>query len=326
MTRPAMVYDVLIASPSDVREERDAVESAILEWNAMNTQLGIVLRPVRWERDSLPLVGKPPQEALNDEFVKDCDLGIAFFWSRVGTPTANALSGTVEEVELLLKLDKPVLLYFAQRPAQADADGEQLARLKEFQQDIQKRAVYDIYDHPADLRSRVIRHLGKLIPRMYENFGQVAFAQVTATAKIPIEAVAEPQGTPEFRVSLVAAHRLANHFTPEFKVAQISGASIPSFEWRLNALGKVCDWRVVNTGDLERTHFVQGLDLSDGMPVAVGDMFFMLRFAWHGRWFHQRHRWPLTKLTHVGKALFDIGDEKLPPLYWAAEQPMEAPS
>lgn len=321
-----MVYDVLIASPSDVREERDAVELAILEWNAMNTELGVVLRPVRWERDSIPLLGKPPQEALNEQFVGLCDLGIAFFWSRIGSPTQNAKSGTVEEVELLMKLGRPVLLYFSSRTPPEDADPEQLAALAAFREEMQQGGLFDQFEYPADLRTRVIRHLGKLIPSLYKQAGQVAVLPVEAKFTLNLEAVrGEEHGRPEFSVRLTAANRQESKFTPEFRVDQVSGASIQSFEWRLNALGKVSDWRTVNTGDLERTHFVETMDLSDGMPVAVGDMFFMLRFEWQGRWYHQRHGWPLTKLTQVGKRIFDIGEEKLPPLSWAAEQPMDAP-
>jgi hypothetical protein len=44
----ATVLNVLIASPSDVSAERDAVESAIREWSANHhAQTGIMLHPVR---------------------------------------------------------------------------------------------------------------------------------------------------------------------------------------------------------------------------------------------------------------------------------------
>lgn len=43
------VFNVLISSPSDVSAERDAVESAIQEWNINHHKsTGIMLHPVRW--------------------------------------------------------------------------------------------------------------------------------------------------------------------------------------------------------------------------------------------------------------------------------------
>lgn len=321
-----MVYDVLIASPSDVVPERNAVESAILDWNAANGGLGVSLRPVRWERDSIPIMGISPQEALNEQFVTSCDLGIGIFWSRIGTPTPSAVSGSVEEVELLVSQGKRVFLYFSSRPAPPDADGDQLTKLETFRAQCRTRDLYEEFFDEADLHFRVFKHLSAFIPGFHSARSQEALVQVPAKRGIPIEAVVmEERGRPEFGVSLVGASRRLEAFSPEFRVAQLSGAAIPGFEWQLNALGIAGDWRTVNTMALGRTHFVESLDLSQGVPVAVGDMFFLLRFFWRDRWYHERHRWPLTKLTMVAKNLFDIGDEMLPPAYWAAEQPMEDP-
>ncbi len=51
----ATILNVLIASPSDVPTERDAVEGAIQEWNANHhAETGIILLPVRWETHSYP--------------------------------------------------------------------------------------------------------------------------------------------------------------------------------------------------------------------------------------------------------------------------------
>lgn len=50
MAYSAQVLNVLIASPSDVYEERDLITNTIYKWNALNSQdEKIVLLPVRWE-------------------------------------------------------------------------------------------------------------------------------------------------------------------------------------------------------------------------------------------------------------------------------------
>jgi hypothetical protein len=44
---------VLIASPTDVTDERRVVENCVHEWNAANSrERGIILLPVRWETHS----------------------------------------------------------------------------------------------------------------------------------------------------------------------------------------------------------------------------------------------------------------------------------
>ena len=62
MAYSARVFRVLIASPSDVEEERDAVVSVIQAWNDLHSRSReIVLLPLRWEthlRLSLALVRK----------------------------------------------------------------------------------------------------------------------------------------------------------------------------------------------------------------------------------------------------------------------------
>ena len=61
----ASVLNVLIASPSDVGPERDAVESAIHDWNANHyVRSGTMLHPVRWETHSFPSAGGPAARSL----------------------------------------------------------------------------------------------------------------------------------------------------------------------------------------------------------------------------------------------------------------------
>jgi hypothetical protein len=88
----ATILNVLIASPSDVPTERDAVESAIHEWNANHhTETGIILLPVRWETHSYPGSGDRPQAILNKQIVDSGHLLIGIFGNRLGTPLATEM-------------------------------------------------------------------------------------------------------------------------------------------------------------------------------------------------------------------------------------------
>ena len=55
MSFPATTYRVLIASPSDLTEERETATMAINDWNALHAAAeGVVLLPVKWETHARP--------------------------------------------------------------------------------------------------------------------------------------------------------------------------------------------------------------------------------------------------------------------------------
>ncbi len=63
MSYESIVYRILIASPSDVDEEREVAARVIQDWNDLNSfNKKIVLLPVRWETHSFPTYGvRPPR-------------------------------------------------------------------------------------------------------------------------------------------------------------------------------------------------------------------------------------------------------------------------
>jgi hypothetical protein len=87
MSYPASVYNVMIASPSDVSTERNRIRHVVYEWNVLNSrQRHIVLLPIGWETHARPSLGARAQEVINKEILADCDLLVAVFWTRLGSP------------------------------------------------------------------------------------------------------------------------------------------------------------------------------------------------------------------------------------------------
>jgi hypothetical protein len=81
-------YNILIASPGDIRKERAVARQAIIDWNAAHSEsLGVVLRPIDWEMDSYPKLGDRPQALLNRQLVERADVLMAIFRARVGSST-----------------------------------------------------------------------------------------------------------------------------------------------------------------------------------------------------------------------------------------------
>jgi len=161
MAYSATVFNVLIASPSDVDEEREAISQTIHDWNSLNSkETGKVLLPVRWESHSAPVMGDRPQKIINDQVVRDCDMLIGAFWTRLGSPTGVEESGTVEEIKWFLKQQKPVMLYYSKKPVDMDeADLVQVQKLKDFKKSIRNKGIQEQYCNIDELKQKLMRQL-----------------------------------------------------------------------------------------------------------------------------------------------------------------------
>lgn len=161
MSYESRVYRILIATPSDVEEERDAITKAIQNWNNLNSfSKKIVLLPLRWETHAAPDYGTRPQEVINNAIVDDCDLLIGCFWTRIGSPTGEEESGTIEEIKRVSSSGKPVMLYFSKRgkdPSQIDL--EQLKKLNEFKESIRSNSLVEEYVSIIDFNDKLARQL-----------------------------------------------------------------------------------------------------------------------------------------------------------------------
>lgn len=180
----AKVLQVLIASPSDVQVERDAIEDAIHKWNALNGgPLGIFLLPVRWETHARPGLGDRPQGLINSQLADMCDMLVGCFWTRLGSPTGEAASGTVEEIDRLRRKGAPVLLYFSNQPAvPSTIDTDQLGALTEFKAEIRARGLITEFSDPHDLREHVMTDLTR---EVRATFLEAEHDQSTAVAPEP---------------------------------------------------------------------------------------------------------------------------------------------
>jgi hypothetical protein len=99
MPTRSKVYRVMIGSPSDLSEERLVACAAVNDWNAQRADAeSAVLLPVMWETHAMPASGVRPQAAINDQLVDRCDILFGMFWTKLGTSTGVAASGTVEEI------------------------------------------------------------------------------------------------------------------------------------------------------------------------------------------------------------------------------------
>lgn len=157
----SITYKVLIASPSDLAEEREAATGAVNEWNAQHAAVeAVVLLPVKWETHATPTTGVRPQKAINRQLVKDSDILVGMFWTKLGTPTGMADSGTVEEVDQFVESSRPAMLYFSSRPIDPNKiDTRQHRNLRRFKDKTYRNAVVGSFATVDELRAKVLRDL-----------------------------------------------------------------------------------------------------------------------------------------------------------------------
>lgn len=157
MAFSATALKVLIASPSDTAEFRNAVEAALHAWNGSRSQgSGFILLPRRWETDAVPnLTGSDGQSVINSQLVDDADIVIALFHIRLGRATERAVSGTVEEITRARDSGTRVHLYFSNTDLPRDYKRDEYEALLTFRKEAQGLGLYGAYESALDLAEKV---------------------------------------------------------------------------------------------------------------------------------------------------------------------------
>jgi hypothetical protein len=164
----AAVLEVLIASPSDTVIQREIIRQAVIDWNVSNSQAyGVVLLPLMWETHSLPGLEGRPQGMINQQIVDAADILIATFWTRLGSPTGEADSGTVEEITRFRDDARPVHVYFCEIPViPLSSDSAQIEALRNYRDGLWKAGLISSYGTNDELRIKVRDDLTKRIREM----------------------------------------------------------------------------------------------------------------------------------------------------------------
>jgi hypothetical protein len=156
MSFTATAIFVLIASPGDTADERAAIQLQLSRWSiSRGEREGVVAVPWLYEQHSVPVLGGHPQSVINAQAVDRADVVIAFFDSRLGTETPEAVSGTAEEIKRAHAAGKPVHVYFSTEPIPRSADPSQLAKLARFKEEMESEGLLGEYSSPENLASQV---------------------------------------------------------------------------------------------------------------------------------------------------------------------------
>lgn len=169
MEKHVRVVKVVIASPGDLEEERNGIPQLFASWNNNNPE--VHLHPLMWESGAVPTMGPHPQTSLNEQLVEKGELLVALFWSRLGTPTDKAESGTVEEIREFIRKKGParVMVYFCQRPSPKgidELDTEEIAKLQEFKKELQSICLWKQFESRHEFEGHLYRDLDAKVKQL----------------------------------------------------------------------------------------------------------------------------------------------------------------
>lgn len=156
---------IMVGSPGDAIEERQAITDSILRWNAAHgAERQIMLEPVKWETHATPGLQGRPQGMINEELIPKSDCLIAVFRTRAGSPTGKEISGTVEEIREFMRGGKYVAVYFYEGQATVGSiDPDQLKAVQEFRSEIQQHGLTDGYETVDELSAKLVHHLTAIV-------------------------------------------------------------------------------------------------------------------------------------------------------------------
>lgn len=171
MARSEIIVSVFVASPGDVSDERSALESIISELNrTWSRSLNLRLELIKWEKDIHPAFGNYPQDVINQQINDEYDIFIALFWSKVGSPTNVAESGTIEEFERAYQKYKAdpnsldIMVYFKdQAIPPSKMDFVQLQKIQSLKEQMgEKGGLYWTFDSTEDFENLLRGHLSRI--------------------------------------------------------------------------------------------------------------------------------------------------------------------
>jgi hypothetical protein len=88
---------------------------------------------------------------------------IGIFGYKLGTPTGEAQSGTIEEIEEFRKAGKYVALYFSTANVPRNVDRGQLEALESYKRERRKDTLYFEFEDASGLRDHLTKHLPKIV-------------------------------------------------------------------------------------------------------------------------------------------------------------------
>ncbi|OGQ51275.1 MAG: hypothetical protein A3J24_07015 [Deltaproteobacteria bacterium RIFCSPLOWO2_02_FULL_53_8] len=164
-------YKVVLASPSDVTTEREAVDSVIAGINNIKKSKNICYDLYRWETDSYPTFhAKGPQGVIDEALkIEDAHIFIGIFHTRFGTPVLDSDSGTEHEIKQAIKTweekqSPEIKLYFKNAAVNPyELNFAQFEKVKNFRESVMSDGILCDFTTTEEFKTELNTHLHKYI-------------------------------------------------------------------------------------------------------------------------------------------------------------------
>lgn len=167
------VLNIFLACPNDIDAEKEILQKVVDEINIMlSSHVNARLNLLDYKNSIVPDMGAYPQAVINQQITGKFDILIGIFWTRIGTPTKNFESGSVEEIENVINFNSlhqdsqiQIMTYFKTEPINPNLiDVDQLQKLNAFRYSLSNRGVlYDEFSNPQDFEQNLRFHLTQVL-------------------------------------------------------------------------------------------------------------------------------------------------------------------
>ena len=161
MSKKLELVKLTLCGPSDVAKEIDIAKKVIDDWNRLNAEArGLTVKHQHWLSDTYPNASERAQGNVNKLVIDEAQILVAVFWRRIGTPTGEGESGTVEEIRRGIRLRRKVLVYFSDLESlSTNTDQQQVDKLWSFRQELKARSSCWSFQSRDKFREQFANHL-----------------------------------------------------------------------------------------------------------------------------------------------------------------------
>ena len=180
MPETVRFFQICLCCPGDVVNEKDVIYSLRDSWNRDHGRSsGCRIDVVHWSTDAFPELGDRPQEIVNRQIIDQSDILIGIFWTRFGSPTGVANSGTEEEIRRFIQQDKPAMVYFSEAPAPPSRiDFSQYERVTSFRKELTSIGLCFTYCSVEEFTELLRRNLAARMAALLKRIPQPLLAEV----------------------------------------------------------------------------------------------------------------------------------------------------
>jgi hypothetical protein len=236
----ARVHRLLVSAPGDIlTDDLRTVERRVQTWTATyGESFGAVVVPLHWRSAAAAAHGDRPQAALNAQLVDSADAVLALFWGRIGTPTGEAPSGTIDELERALDNGKVVGILRCKRPYPPDVDTKQLRDLRDWLDENRSRSLVLDYESGEALSQHVEQFLTRVVSQR-DAEDRIAFVASDSTAATDLASAASvwPRVESEDRVRTDSNGRVRSTRNHYLMLSNTGNAPALNVTFRLEAEG-----------------------------------------------------------------------------------------